>query len=44
MDITNLSFYEVDFESENRMIWELMVSFASTFLFENMQGWNNKSF
>ena len=43
MDVSDLSLYEVDFESENRMIWEFMVSFASTFLFENMQGRNKKS-
>ena len=30
-DFSDLSFYEIDFESENRMIWEVMVSCLGSF-------------
>ena len=41
MDVRDLSFYEVDFKSENRMIWEVVVSFAVPFLIGDIKGWKN---
>ena len=32
-DFSDLSFYEIDFESENRMIWEVMVSSLGSFTY-----------
>ena len=32
-DFSDLSFYEIDFESENRMIWEVMVSCLGSFTY-----------